>query len=80
MVVPEPETHDLQDISIADVNERNMKTKISHEEHQEKKGPVQQMRTKSDDLPIWETIKTYKLVTLLAFAASFSAALDGYRE
>ncbi|KAH8674616.1 MFS transporter [Tricladium varicosporioides] len=37
------------------------------------------MRTRSDDLPIWETMKTYKLVTLLAFAASFSASLDGYQ-
>jgi len=37
------------------------------------------MRSKSDDLSVWETVKRYKLVTVIAMGAAFSASLDGYR-
>jgi SP family general alpha glucoside:H+ symporter-like MFS transporter len=38
------------------------------------------MRSKSDDLTVWEAVKRYKLVTLVAMGAAFSASLDGYRQ
>lgn len=80
MAESKPEVHTLQDMNITDASAHDVKTQSVHVEHHEEKGPVQQMRTKSDDLPIWETVKSYKLVTIMAFAASFSASLDGYRR
>ena len=78
------ENHELQDIAATDnsINADDDKVKVvnvdnsSHEE----KGSVHQMRTKADDLPIWESVKRYKLVSLLAMVAAFSASLDGYRK
>ena len=32
-----------------------------------------------EDLGIWETIKTFKLGTIVCFAMAFSAATDGYQ-
>ena len=32
-----------------------------------------------EDLGIWETIKTFKLCTIVCFAMAFSAATDGYQ-
>jgi hypothetical protein len=37
------------------------------------------MRSNLDDLGIWEGLLRYKTVTMIAMAAAFSAALDGYR-
>ncbi|RAQ73582.1 hexose transporter [Aspergillus flavus] len=37
------------------------------------------MRSKEDDLSIWQTVRRYKLVSIMAMAAAFSAALDGYQ-
>jgi hypothetical protein len=37
------------------------------------------MRSNLDDLGIWEGLRRYKTVTMIAMAAAFSAALDGYR-
>lgn len=42
-------------------------------------GEVPTMRTLEDDLSIWQTVGRYKLGTVLAMAAAFSASLDGYR-
>lgn len=41
-------------------------------------GPV--MRSRTDDLGIWQSVVRFKVVSLVAMAASFSAALDGYRK
>lgn len=43
------------------------------------KGGAPVMRSKEDDLSIWQTVRRYKLVSIMAMAAAFSAALDGYR-
>lgn len=45
----------------------------------DEKAPPPQMRSKSDDLGVWEAVKMYKLVTLVGMCAAFSASLDGYR-
>lgn len=41
-------------------------------------GPV--MRSRDDDLGVWECVLRFKTVLLIAMAAAFSASLDGYRE
>jgi hypothetical protein len=38
------------------------------------------MRSALDDISIWASLSRYKVVTMIAMAAAFSAALDGYRE
>ncbi|RAQ41210.1 hexose transporter [Aspergillus flavus] len=43
------------------------------------KGGAPVMRSKEDDLSIWQTVRRYKLVSIMAMAAAFSAALDGYQ-
>lgn len=50
------------------------------EEIEVSKGNVPQMRLKSDDLGIWESVGRYKLISAVAMAAAFSASLDGYRK
>jgi hypothetical protein len=42
-----------------------------------KERPV--MRSKVDDMTVWQSVKQFKLVSLVAMAAAFSASLDGYR-
>lgn len=37
------------------------------------------MRTKEDDMSVWQAVKAYKKVTALAMAAAFCASLDGYQ-
>jgi hypothetical protein len=32
-----------------------------------------------EGLSLWETIKTFKIATMVCFAAAFSAATDGYQ-
>ena len=32
-----------------------------------------------EGLSLWQTVKTFKVATLVCFAASFSAATDGYQ-
>jgi hypothetical protein len=44
------------------------------------KGGIVLMRTKADDLTIWQSAKRHKRVSLLAMVAAFSASLDGYRK
>lgn len=44
------------------------------------KGSMPLMRSRADDLPIWQTLWRYKAIGLIAMAAAFSASLDGYRE
>ncbi|KAJ5820027.1 hypothetical protein N7474_005618 [Penicillium riverlandense] len=42
-----------------------------------KERPV--MRAKVDDFTVWQSVKQFKLVSLVAMAAAFSASLDGYQ-
>ncbi|WPG99101.1 general substrate transporter [Acrodontium crateriforme] len=37
------------------------------------------MRSRSDDLGIWQSVKQYKMITFVAMCAAFSASLDGYQ-
>lgn len=37
------------------------------------------MRSESDDLTVWQTVKRYKLVTAMTMCAAFCASLDGYQ-
>lgn len=37
------------------------------------------MRSTLDNLSIWESLRRFKVVTMIAMAAAFSASLDGYR-
>ena len=47
-------------------------------EDEPSKQPI--MRAKSDDLSVWQTLRQFKFISLVAMAASFSASLDGYRK
>ncbi len=38
------------------------------------------MRSKADDLSVWQTVTRFKRVGFMAMAAAFCAALDGYRK
>ncbi len=44
------------------------------------KGDTPIMRTKEDDLGVWQSVMRYKWVSALAMLAAFSASLDGYRK
>lgn len=46
----------------------------------EKNGGGAKMRTRADDLGVWESVKRYKLITAVGMAAAFAASMDGYRE
>ncbi|KAH6967855.1 general substrate transporter [Ilyonectria sp. MPI-CAGE-AT-0026] len=43
------------------------------------KGGVPLMRSREDDISVWQTAWRYKTVGVIAMAAAFSAALDGYQ-
>lgn len=38
------------------------------------------MRSQVDNLSVWESVKRYRVVTVISMLAAFSAALDGYRK
>lgn len=44
------------------------------------KGGVPLMRSREDDISVWQTAWRYKTVGVIAMSAAFSAALDGYRK
>jgi hypothetical protein len=44
------------------------------------KGGDPVMRSREDDLSVWQCALRYKRVSLIAMVAAFSASLDGYRE
>lgn len=41
-------------------------------------GPI--MRSREDDLGVWQCVRRFKKVSLIAMTAAFSASLDGYRK
>lgn len=45
-----------------------------------KEGGAPLMRSKEDDLSVWQSIRRYKRVGLIAMTAAFCASLDGYRK
>ncbi|KAH8691383.1 hexose transporter [Talaromyces proteolyticus] len=48
-------------------------------DHEVTKGGAPLMRSKVDDLSIWQSVRQYKLLGAVAMAAAFSASLDGYQ-
>lgn len=38
------------------------------------------MRSKEDELSVWQTVKRYRFAGTIAMTAAFCASLDGYRE
>lgn len=44
------------------------------------KGGDPVMRSREDDLSVWQCALRFKRVSLIAMVAAFSASLDGYRE
>jgi len=38
------------------------------------------MRAVADDLSVWQSMRKYKRVGVIAMAAAFCASLDGYRK
>ena len=65
--------NNIENVKTTDIN-------VDHSKTGDEGHVAPQMRTKSDDLTVWESIKQYKLVTLVAMGAAFSASLDGYRK
>lgn len=62
-------------------NERPFeKTVDTHIEEHVHSGPTMQMRSKADDDSVWQSMKKYKRVGVVAMSAAFAASLDGYRE
>ncbi|TVY42986.1 Alpha-glucosides permease [Lachnellula occidentalis] len=43
------------------------------------KGGAPLMRSKADDLSVWQSVRIYKRVGVIAMLAAFSASLDGYQ-
>jgi hypothetical protein len=43
------------------------------------KGGAPLMRSREDDISVWQSVRRYKRVGLIAMAAAFCASLDGYR-
>jgi SP family general alpha glucoside:H+ symporter-like MFS transporter len=44
------------------------------------KGGAPVMRSKADELTVWQSARRHKKVGYIAMAAAFCASLDGYRE
>jgi SP family general alpha glucoside:H+ symporter-like MFS transporter len=44
------------------------------------KGGTPLMRSKEDNIGVWQSVRRYKRVGLIAMAAAFCASLDGYRK
>lgn len=63
---PEAETIEMR-------TNQDMARSASHAE-----APV--MRSKLDDLSVWQSVRRFKKVGLIAMLAAFAASLDGYRK
>jgi SP family general alpha glucoside:H+ symporter-like MFS transporter len=44
------------------------------------KGGAPLMRSKADDLSVWQCVWLYKRVGVISMIAAFAASLDGYRK
>lgn len=79
MAHPQVDNHGSPEIALSDFK-GNADAKHDAEEIEVSKGEGPQMRLKSDDLGVWESVKQYKLITAVAMVAAFAASLDGYRK
>lgn len=66
-----------QDKGQIEMVEQSMTTVTRPETPMKGDGPI--MRSKVDDLSVWQSIRQYKVIGVVAMAAAFSASLDGYR-
>lgn len=64
---------DTEMVERTTTNDEQMPTSTS-------KGGAPLMRSKADDLSVWQSALKYKRVGFIAMAAAFCAALDGYRK
>ena len=55
------------------------RTTTTEEQMPTSKGGAPLMRSKADDISVWESARRYKRVGFIAMAAAFCAALDGYQ-
>ena len=78
MVSIHNETPDIMSTELKEIQEAKENVAAEHDEVMKPGAP--QMRSKDDDLGVWETVKQYKLITAVAMAGAFAASLDGYRE
>ncbi|CDM30447.1 General substrate transporter [Penicillium roqueforti FM164] len=61
-------------------NTENIEDAFSHQENvmpTKSMGPI--MRSREDDLGVWHCVRRFKIVSLIAMTAAFSASLDGYQ-
>jgi len=68
--VAEQDKRDIQMVEHTTTSDDQMPTKDEN--------PL--MRSKADDLSVWQTATRFKRVGFMAMAAAFCAALDGYRK
>ena len=59
-----------------DVNKVNVAGKANESSF----GHMPVMRSRSDELSVWQSARRHKLLGVIAMGAAFSAALDGYRK
>lgn len=52
----------------------------TEEADQMRKDGMPVMRSRADELSIWQSVRRNKVLGLIAMSAAFSAALDGYRK
>jgi hypothetical protein len=78
MANDQSENHYSSDIVTSNIKDDEATKEYMTEDVSKSGAP--QMRMKSDDIPILESVGRYKLITLVGIAAAFSASLDGYRK
>jgi hypothetical protein len=66
-----------QDKAKTDMVEQWVPNQMEHDEVTKGDAPV--MRSKVDDLSVWQSVRQYKVIGVVAMAAAFSASMDGYR-
>ncbi|KAH7364859.1 hexose transporter [Rhexocercosporidium sp. MPI-PUGE-AT-0058] len=77
MVSIHNESPEIMTTELKEIQEAKQDVAAEHDEVMKPGAP--QMRSKDDDLGIWETVKQYKLITAVAMAGAFAASLDGYQ-
>jgi hypothetical protein len=84
MARPSAEHHEYQvDVGGDEGPHEQEKSTVEHTQTGEEvppTGPGPVMRTREDDLGVWETLQRYKLIAFVGMCAAFTATLDGYRE
>ncbi|KAF7595497.1 hypothetical protein BBP40_005833 [Aspergillus hancockii] len=71
--------HDIAVVESKGRQEAVEQPTAEEEERMMAKGSAPVMRSKIDDLSVWQTVRRYKVISVVAMAAAFSAALDGYQ-